>query len=140
MMNILMDLAFKIVENVIPGITKNKRKKDEIYKKIQEYKHEGNLKEIESKAKIILAEINNGGWLAKNWRSLLMITFVILLLNSYIIVPYLNAFEFINISLPHFPNLMKLLEMGLGGYLIGRSTESGLSKLQSIKINRIKLD
>ena len=83
------------------------------------------LAEIETKftdirSKIIVAEAQ-GSWLQKNWRPITMITFLILVvLDSFNILPNRLANE-----------AWTLLQIGLGGYVIGRSVEKGVKMLKS---------
>lgn len=68
---------------------------------------------LEAKSKIVLAEASSSHWLAANWRPITMLTFLVLVLGD---------------SLGFLPNELNqeawtLLEIGLGGYVVGRSGE-----------------
>ncbi len=62
-------------------------------------------------------------WLQKSWRPIVMLAFTfIVLLGAFIPIPLLeNTSEFWN-----------LLEIGLGGYVIGRSIEKVTGKIRKI--------
>jgi len=79
---------------------------------------EAQLLQIESKAlevrsNIIIAEANGQSWLQRNWRPASMATFLILVvLDSFNLLPS-----------PLAPQAWTLLQVGLGGYVVGRSAE-----------------
>jgi hypothetical protein len=82
---------------------------------------------LDSKTKIILAEAQ-GGWLQRNWRPLLMLIFMIIIANNYIMFPYISLFfpgKAVMLVLPDF--MWELLKIGVGGYVVGRSVEKGIS-------------
>lgn len=71
----------------------------------------------ELKAKIIAAEAQGESFLQRNWRPLVMIWFAVLIsLNWFGLRPE-------NMSDQVLIELMKLLKIGLGGYVIGQSAE-----------------
>ena len=62
---------------------------------------------------IIIAEAQGASWLQRNWRPITMLTFLILVcLDSFGILPFRLAKE-----------AWMLLQIGLGGYVVGRSAE-----------------
>ena len=68
---------------------------------------------LQAKSKIVHAEASSKHWLTANWRPITMLTFLILVVGD---------------SLGFLPNDLNdkawiLLEIGLGGYVIGRSGE-----------------
>lgn len=68
---------------------------------------------LEAKSKIVHAEASSKHWLTANWRPITMLTFLTLVVGD---------------SLGWLPNDLNkeawtLLEIGLGGYVIGRSGE-----------------
>ena len=68
---------------------------------------------LESKAKIVHAEASSNHWLTANWRPITMLTFLVLTVGD---------------SLGWLPNPLRdeawtLLQVGIGGYLVGRSGE-----------------
>jgi hypothetical protein len=68
---------------------------------------------LESKAKIVHAEASSNHWLTANWRPITMLTFLVLVVGD---------------ALQLLPNPLRdeaflLLEIGLGGYILGRSGE-----------------
>lgn len=68
---------------------------------------------LESRAKNVHAEASSKHWLTANWRPITMLTFLVLVVGD---------------SLGWLPNELNkeawfLLEIGLGGYVVGRSGE-----------------
>jgi hypothetical protein len=82
--------------------------------------------EIKAAASIIMAEINSDSYLAKNWRPMTMLTFVVIIANNYIFFPYLQLFFNSGAMLDIPPDMWDLLKLGLGGYVVGRSVEKGI--------------
>jgi len=72
---------------------------------------------------IITTEIQ-GNFLQRSWRPILMLSIVFIVVNNYIMFPYFpNTFEVL--ELPE--HLWTLLEIGLGGYVVGRSAEKAMA-------------
>ena len=72
--------------------------------------------EFESAAKIVLAEAQ-GSWIKGNWRPITMLTFVGLIVAHWL------GFTPDNLSEAEVLELMQLVQIGLGGYVAGRSLE-----------------
>lgn len=81
---------------------------------------------IKAQASIIVAEVKGSSWLQRNWRPLLMAEFGAIILNNYILHPYLNALFGINIVMQIPPDMWALLKLGVSGYIVGRSAEKGI--------------
>lgn len=79
--------------------------------------------ELEKEQSAIIRTEAQGNWLQKSWRPIVMLAFTfIVLLGAFIPIPLLeNTSEFWN-----------LLEIGLGGYVIGRSIEKVTGKIRKI--------
>lgn len=70
-------------------------------------------KQLEAKTAIILAEVNSDSWITANWRPLTMLTFLALVvLDQTGMLAFRLADE-----------AWTLLQIGLGGYVVGRSAE-----------------
>jgi hypothetical protein len=68
---------------------------------------------LESKTSIIVAEANSQSWMARNWRPITMLTFLVLVV--------LDSFGVL--ASPLADEAWTLLQIGLGGYVTGRSIE-----------------
>jgi hypothetical protein len=82
---------------------------NELLAKVIEY--ESQL--LASQTNIISAEATGHSWLQRNWRPITMLTFLILIV--------LDSFNFLPNRLPN--EAWPLLQIGLGGYVVGRSAE-----------------
>jgi len=68
---------------------------------------------LKSKADIITAEAKGGSWIQRSWRPITMLTFLgLVVADSFGWLPSPLAAE-----------AWTLLQIGLGGYVVGRSTE-----------------
>ncbi len=87
---------------------------------LQLLEYEQNI--MESKHSVIIAEATSDGWLQKNWRPVTMITFLGLAV----------ADSFGWLASPLAPQAWTLLQVGLGGYVIGRSAEKAIPNIMKI--------
>lgn len=82
---------------------------NELTKKIVEY--ESQL--LESQSSILKAESTGHSWLQRNWRPITMLTFLVLVVFD----------SFGVLKNPLAKEAWLLLQIGLGGYVVGRSAE-----------------
>jgi len=126
-MNILKALAGlipsigKSIEKIIPDKDLAEKLKHEIEKLVLSV--ESGV--IQAKASIIVAEAQGASWIQRSWRPVTMLTFVLIIANNYIIVPYAVAFGLVVPMLDIPPGMWGLLTVGIGGYIGGRSYEKG---------------
>lgn len=115
-----------LIDKAIPDKDEANRVKAEIQRLILE----GEGKEIEAKARIILAEAQ-GNWLQRNWRPMLMLSIMGIVVNNYILFPYLHLWtdKVVVLELPG--GLWALLTTGVGGYVVGRSVEKSVDKYKN---------
>jgi Holin of 3TMs, for gene-transfer release len=73
---------------------------------------------LESQSKIIESEAKGDSWLQRNWRPLLMLICMFIILNNYVLVPYFG----IPVAVLD-DHIWTLMEMGVTGYVAGRSLE-----------------
>jgi len=81
-------------------------------------------KELEAAKSIIVAEAKGESWLQRNWRPVLMLSIVAIVVNNYLLFPYMQIFNpdvAIRLDLP--AELFNLMTVGVGGYVVGRSGE-----------------
>jgi len=77
-----------------------------------------NQKELEqAAANIIKAEASSTNWLASSWRPIVMLTFAGLIVARWF------GWAAPNLSEAEYLKLWSIVELGLGGYVIGRSAE-----------------
>lgn len=82
----------------------------------------GELRELESAVQVIVSEAKAGG-LAAQWRPITMLAFVAIVVNNYILSPYLQALFGFSVALDVPADMWDLIKIGLGGYVVGRSAE-----------------
>ena len=79
---------------------------------------------MEVQGDVIKAEATGGSWIQRNWRPITMLTFLVLVV--------LDSFRWL--ASPLAPEAWTLLQIGLGGYVVGRSVEkSAPSVVKALK-------
>lgn len=73
--------------------------------------------ELQAQSSIIVAEANSESWLARNWRPITMLTFVALIVMQWLGLTDQTITEEQSVE------LLGLIKVGLGGYVMGRSAE-----------------
>jgi len=79
---------------------------------------------IKAQQAVLVAEAGSESWLASNWRPMTMITFVAM--------TSLHALGFIDMDAQMSERYFNLVEIGLGGYVVGRSLEKIAPSLAQI--------
>ena len=72
---------------------------------------------IEAQAKVLTVEMQSDSWLGKNWRPTTMLIFVSLIVSTWLGFSASGLTEAMNLK------LLDIVQIGLGGYVIGRSVE-----------------
>ena len=79
---------------------------------------------VQAKAKVVEAEAKSEHWIVASWRPITMLTFVFIIANNYIFVPYAEVLFSVKVpTLELTEQMWELIKLGLGGYVIGRSFE-----------------
>ena len=118
----MVKTLFKTIDKTID----NKAEAEKIKQNIQQQLLSGQLKELEAQASIITAEAK-GGWLQRNWRPLLMLTF------AGLVVAHWFGFTAPNIPESVQNSLLNIVLVGVGGYIAGRSGEKIMDKYKEKK-------
>lgn len=122
-------IGTKLIGWVFGLIDKSVEDKDkalEIKSNIQKQILEGDQAELQGAVSIITAEAAGESWLQRNWRPLMMLWFGVLLgLYWFGIMPP-------NLTQETLERLFSLLQLGIGGYIGGRSLEKIADKLGPI--------
>ncbi len=79
---------------------------------------------------VVVAEANSKHWVTSAWRPITMLTFVAIVANNYILAPYLDLFFEAGLVLEMPEQLWSLIQIGLGGYVVGRSGEKIAGELR----------
>lgn len=109
----LFDLAGKVFDKIFP----NPQQAAEAKLKLFEMQQAGELKTLEGQIQIVTAEAQSEHWLAATWRPLTMLTFTALIVARWF------GWAAPNLSPEEYIKLWSIVELGLGGYVIGRSAE-----------------
>ncbi|OUU24429.1 MAG: hypothetical protein CBC04_08625 [Verrucomicrobia bacterium TMED44] len=116
----------KTLFSTIDKTIENKADAEKIKQNIQQQLLSGQLKELEAQASIITAEAK-GGWLQRNWRPLLMLTF------AGLVVAHWFGYTAPNIPESVQNSLLNIVLVGMGGYIVGRSGEKIMDKYKDKK-------
>lgn len=83
---------------------------------------------MEAQSSIVRAEASSSSWLASNWRPITMLTFLVLV-----------VFDSFNLlKNPLSEQAWLLLQIGLGGYVVGRSAEKVVGQFPKGKTDEAK--
>lgn len=109
----VLNVGSKIIDRLWP----DPAQRDAAKLALLEMTQKGELAEFTARADIVKTEAASEHWLAANWRPLLMLTFGALIVARWFgwAAPNLSEAEYIK--------LWSIVELGLGGYVIGRSAE-----------------
>ena len=113
----------KVIDNLFTTDEERIKAKNEIFKVLKDQQLE--LQRLQTE--IIVAEAN-GNWLQRSWRPILMLAFGFIVIYVKFIAPLF--------SLPIPPledEFWNLLQIGIGGYVIGRTGEKMIKEYASTK-------
>ena len=132
MLGVLSAIAGPVVKgifNIIDQTVEDKDQAARIKANIASQQNELIQTELKGAIDIILAEAK-GNWLQKSWRPLLMMAVMAIVVNNYILFPYLSMWteKVVVLELPG--GLWALLTTGVGGYVAGRSGEKIVQSLR----------
>ena len=102
-----------VIDKLFTSEEERLKAKNEIFKVLQEQQLE--LQKLQTE--IIVTEAN-GNWLQRSWRPILMLAFVFIVIYVKFIAPLFS------LPIPPLENeFWNLLQLGIGGYVVGRSVE-----------------
>lgn len=114
------------VGELVGQLTLPEREKKKLEAGLLELIQERERELIQAQASMLREEAS-GNWLQRSWRPLVMLTFaVVILLGTFISLPILSDTS----------RFWDLLEIGLGGYVIGRSGEKMADVIFKLKTKR----
>ena len=125
MLGVLSAIAGPVVKglfNIIDQTVEDKDQAARIKATIASQQNELIQTELKGAIDIILAEAK-GNWLQRSWRPLLMLSVMAIVVNNYILFPYLSMWTTKVVVLELPGGLWALLTTGVGGYVVGRSGE-----------------
>jgi hypothetical protein len=115
-----------ILGNVLDKVIPDPQAAAEAKLKMLELSQKGELTELTSKTEIIKTEAASEHWLAATWRPILMLTFGGLIVARWLgyAAPGLSEVEVIK--------LWDIVELGIGGYVVGRSAEKIVPSIATV--------
>ena len=125
MLGVLSAIAGPVVKglfNIIDQTVEDKDQAARIKASIASQQNELIQTELKGAIEIILAEAK-GNWLQRSWRPLLMLSVMAIVVNNYILFPYLSMWTTKVVVLELPGGLWALLTTGVGGYVVWRSGE-----------------
>ena len=90
-----------------------------------ELAQKGEIAIVDVQGKVIQTEAASSHWLAANWRPILMLTF------GGLIVARWFGWAAPNLSAEEYLKLWDIVELGIGGYVVGRSVEKIVPSIAS---------
>ena len=125
----------KILFNTIDKAVPDKDLQEKLKAQLQTQLLQSNTAELQAAAKIVEAEAK-AGWFASSWRPLLMYVLIFILVWNYILGPVIKVFTGAVISFELPGDVWTLLNVGLGGYVVGRSAESVARTMANRPVNK----
>ena len=113
----------KILFNTIEKSVPDKDLQEKLKAQLQTQLLQSNTAELQAAAKIVEAEAK-AGWFSASWRPLLMYVLIFILIWNYVLGPVILFFFKASITITLPGDVWTLLQIGLGGYVVGRSAES----------------
>lgn len=125
-----------IIDQAVEDKDQANKLKAELALRFAEMDFSRDVQQLQAQASIIRAEAQGESWLQRNWRPLLMLAVVAIVVNNYLIYPYLRLFwpEAPVLELP--PELFTLLTVGVGGYVVGRSGEKVMDRWSAGRVEQ----
>ena len=120
--NLIGSIGGKVLD-IVDDVVEDKDGANRLKFEIQRQLIENKSNELESAAKIVLAEAQ-GSWLQRNWRPLLMVTF------AGLVVAHWFGFTAPDIPETVQNSLLNIVMVGVGGYVVGRSGEKIADKFK----------
>ena len=122
----VLDVALNIGSKLIDRLWPSPEDRDKARLALLELQQEGSLRELEASMQVVVAEAKSEHVLTSTWRPILMLCFGAVVINNLILAPYLSLLFSVDASLPLPPEVWELLQLGIGGYLAGRTIEKSL--------------
>ena len=118
------------VTNLISEVVEDKDKANQLKASMFKVQTEMSMKLLdyekqllESQKSIIVAEAQGASWMQRNWRPITMLTFLVLVVcDSFGLLAFRLADQ-----------AWTLLQIGLGGYVAGRSLEKSAPKVTEVR-------
>jgi len=117
-----LDLGGKLLDKFV----KDPEARDKAKLELLAMHQQGELQLLSAKAGIITAEATSENILASSWRPILMLTFGALIVARWF------GFAAPNLTEAEYLALWDIVELGLGGYVVGRSAEKIMPQVAAV--------
>lgn len=108
-----LDIGGKLIDRLWPDPAQAAQAKVQLLEMAQK----GELAQLTASAEIVKTEAASSHWLAANWRPILMLTFGALIVARWF------GWAAPNLSVEEYLKLWDIVQLGIGGYVVGRSVE-----------------
>ena len=126
----IANILFSTIEKCVPDKDLQTKLKFEI----QQQMLQSHSEEFKAAASIVEAEAKAGPF-TSSWRPLLMYVLIFIIVWNYVLGPIIKIFTGTIISFELPGDVWTLLQIGLGGYVVGRSGESIARTIANRPIN-----
>ena len=117
MINLLLPGLTKLLDSAIDKVIPDAAERERLKAEITRQAMDQDAAEIKAAADIIVAEAHGHSWLQRNWRPLVMLWFAALVGAHWL------GFTPANLPDAQVGGLLDIVQIGIGGYTIGRSAE-----------------
>jgi len=124
LVTVLAPIVGDLFKRLIPDGDKKLDVEREI--KLALLEHTDSLESL--RGQIVLEEAKSSNWLTASWRPLLMMVIIAIVALNYLIFPVANMFMGTAYAIDLPVELWNLLQIGVGGYIVGRSGEKMVDK------------
>lgn len=129
----LITSLLPVVGNVLDRVLPDTVEKDKVKAELQAQMLQHSAEIEKAAASVVVAEAKGESWLQRNWRPVTMMSFVVIVVNNYIAVPWLQTIGLPAVSLDIPPDMWSLLQIGIGGYIVSRGAEKGIKNWKDTK-------
>lgn len=129
----LVSSLLPVVGNVLDRVLPDQVERDKVKAELQAQMLQHSSVIEKAAADVVVAEAKGESWLQRNWRPITMMSFVVIVVNNYIAVPWLQTLGAPAVSLDIPPDMWSLLQIGIGGYIVSRGAEKGIKTWKDTK-------
>ncbi len=122
----IVDKVADIIDQTVEDKDLANKIKSQIQLTILTKEYDQIAKELEAKRDIIVSEAKSESWITRNWRPITMLTFVGLITADWL------GFTAPNLTPELKMKLFDIIQIGLGGYVVGRTVEKVAPNIKEI--------
>lgn len=135
MFNVIPDTIIGVFGETLDKFFPDQNKKIEAITEIRAKLLENEAKIVAAAGSVVEKEIQSEKWWQNAWRPAFMWIIIFIIFNNFILAPYIEIFFGVdynlNVDVENIPaELWRAIDIGLGGYIIGRSAEKIATNIQ----------